>query len=525
MKSYQAHLASTNVKNPNSLKNNQILRSSAIFPFIISKSLDTKILFMGYWLIKRNIKDIILKVSLRSKEGVKIKEEFKNIKQVKAFSISVKKLLKFQSNSIIRSGSIELEIFSKTNMVYPYPAIVVNYEGKNSSTVVHTCGRIYNNKEDFKANNQQQVSETGIDIIPNRNFLPFFAFVNGKTKVSNTNLKIKVINYLGEVLIKKIFIKYLKPYETKFVYFLNENEKKFLRQKKGTVKIDHSFKSFFPRFLSGNIEKNNHNSSLTHTYYDTSNLKDKNTFWPNPNKKIFYDSSVSFPLFKNKKSYTELVIYPNFQKCYIKFNLEIFTSKGLKINKINSVLNLSKKVKKPIYLNIKEILKNKRIQINVNKNYLVKLIIDGKGKVPTRLKFGLNLGYKNKYDIPSNICFNAHVPNLKVLSKPGTFKWAPMLNKYESNFTVSNTSNLKNQNKKANVTLNFWNEINNKCIKKKLVINNNGSYWFDLNKNKKIKKFLKNRTGWVTIQSDNPFVNGWYVEKSKVGFVGADHFF
>ena len=29
----------------------------------------------------------------------------------------------------------------------------------------------------------------------------------------------------------------------------------------------------------------------------------------------------------------------------------------------------------------------------------------------------------------------------------------------------------------------------------------------------------------MTIQSDNPFVNGWYIEKSKVGFIGADHFF
>ena len=58
------------------------------------------------------------------------------------------------------------------------------------------------------------------------------------------------------------------------------------------------------------------------------------------------------------------------------------------------------------------------------------------------------------------------MPNLKVLTKPGTFKWAPLLNKYDSNITISNTSNLKSQNKKANVTLNFWNEINNKCIKK-----------------------------------------------------------
>ena len=41
----------------------------------------------------------------------------------------------------------------------------------------------------------------------------------------------------------------------------------------------------------------------------------------------------------------------------------------------------------------------------------------------------------------------------------------------------------------------------------------------------KIKKFLDKKTGWITINSDNPFVNGWYLEISKKGSVGADHLF
>ena len=147
MKSYQAHLSSTSFKNPQVLKKNQVLRSSAIFPFIINRSLDTKILFMGYWLLKRNIKNVILKINIRSKEGNIINRRLTKIREVKAFSISVKKILNLQSKNFEQTGSIELEILSKVNMVYPYPAVVVNYEGKNSSTVVHTCGRIFNNKK------------------------------------------------------------------------------------------------------------------------------------------------------------------------------------------------------------------------------------------------------------------------------------------------------------------------------------------------------------------------------------------
>ena len=63
--------------------------------------------------------------------------------------------------------------------------------------------------------------------------------------------------------------------------------KKISKTKKGTVKIEHNFKNFFPRFLSGNIERNYHNSSLTHTYYDTSTLKIKIRFGQIQIKKFF----------------------------------------------------------------------------------------------------------------------------------------------------------------------------------------------------------------------------------------------
>lgn len=525
MKSYQAHLTSTTNQKPLFFNKNEILRSSAIFPFIINKVMDTNILFMGYWLLKRNIKNIKLKVKIRKENGILSKQFEKKISKVKAFKISVKKILgKKNLNNSLR-GSIEIEFLSDTNMVYPYPAVVVNFEGKNSSSVVHTCGRIYNNKKDFEQNNQFKVPETGIDIIPSKNFVPFFSFVNGKNKIFKDKISITIINYLGEKLQKVINLKNINPYQTKFVFFLNKNEKEFLKNEKGTVKIKHNFKSFFPRFLSGNLETNENNSSLTHTYYDTSSQKDKYTFWKNPNKKIFYDSTVSFPLFKNKQSYTQLVVYPNFPKCKIKFDIEIYNKLGEQIKSAKSIVKTNRIINRPLYLDIKRILKKRNIKLNYGKDYLVKLIVDGGGKVPTRLKFGLNLGLKKKYDIPSNICFNAHVPNKKILSKPGTFKWGPLLNKFESIIAITNTSNLKNKNNKARINLCFWNEFNDKKIQKKIIINNNGTYWFYLKKNQKIKKFLRRKTGWVTIQSNNPFVNGWYIEKSKYGFVGADHLF
>ena len=77
--------------------------------------------------------------------------------------------------------------------------------------------------------------------------------------------------------------------------FSNENEKKFL-QKKGTVVTEHNFKNFFPRFLSGNIERNYHNSSLTIHITIHRTLKIKIRFGQTQIKKFFM-IPVSFPLF------------------------------------------------------------------------------------------------------------------------------------------------------------------------------------------------------------------------------------
>ena len=144
---------------------------------------------------------------------------------------------------------------------------------------------------------------------------------------------------------------------------------------------------------------------------------------------------------------------------------------------------------------------------------------------PARLKFGYNISNKNKFNFPSNVCFNAVVPNMSMLNKKRTFKWAPIINKKDSKIIVTNFSTLRKNFKNANVEIRFWREKDNKFISKKLIINDNGSYWFELNKEKKVKNFLKNKSGWITITGDSPFLSGFTVEDSKTGILGADHVF
>ena len=212
MKSYLNHLQdmSSEIKSVN--------RSSAIFPFIVSKSFSTKVHFLSYWFLKRGIEKIQLVISLRCAKGKLLVRKNSSLdKTVKAHCISVCDYLKLGHKNIF--GSIEIEVFSDQNLIYPYPAFVVNFETKNSSSFVHSCGRTFNNEFDKKNNTKFLPEESGFDILPNTETKPFFSFVNSNETLLNKTISIQVVNVFGEILRKKIIIKKLNKYETKFIFF------------------------------------------------------------------------------------------------------------------------------------------------------------------------------------------------------------------------------------------------------------------------------------------------------------------
>ena len=524
MKSYQNHLKSIN-NGKNYIQRKPIFRSSAIFPFLINKELNTNIYFLGYWLIKRKIKEVSLLITLRNNTGNIIKRESILIDKVKSFNLSIKKYLQVKKNEHI-FGSIELEIFSSQDMVYPFPAFVINLKGSSTSSFVHTCGRVYNDIADLESNNSELTPESGFDISEKKNCAPFFSFVNGPKKIIDEKINLSLINHKGLVKSKTIKFNKIRPYETIFVNFLKQKEKKFFENKKGIVRIKHNFKTFFPRFLSGNFDKKKFNSSITHSYYDLSEKEDTDQYWKNPNKNNFFNSSIGIPLINKNNYFTELAVYPNFAKNVFKLNLQVFDETGNLAGSLKNILSINKNFNKPTYLNLNNIITKNKIFLNFKRNYFCRIYSSGEKKILTRLKFGLNVGKKtNEETFSSNICFNAQVPVNSILKKSGTFKWGLLQNSNDSNILLSNISFLKKKFKKADVVLKFWNEHSDISMHKKITIPDNGNYYFSLNKNKKIKKFFKGKSGWMTVQSNNPFVNGWYFEFAKKGSVGADQLF
>ena len=137
MKSFYEHLRSRHEFGEKiDYKKKPILRSSGIFPVVKNKSYSSRILFLGYWVIKRKIPEVSFLVTLRNDTGIILMREFFTIKNPKSYTINLdslleKTLISDKSNFL---GSIEVEIFSTQDMVFPYPALILDYFNNDFNT-------------------------------------------------------------------------------------------------------------------------------------------------------------------------------------------------------------------------------------------------------------------------------------------------------------------------------------------------------------------------------------------------------
>lgn len=532
MKTYSSHLKTTRSEGEELPTNYRpVFRSSAVFPVLIRKNFDTEITFLGYWFIKREIDEISVVLTYRSEHGEVLRVKSLLLNSVRSYVFSTKKELDSLMNGEENfTGSIELEIFSARDMVFPYPAITVAFKSELGTTFVHTCGRIYNDMSDFNETSDLKVSESGFDVIPSEGFNTFISFVNGPIRLVNQTLKLRFNNFEGETFEKELYLGDIVPYSTRYEFlFENEVEKLFFRGKKGSVTIDHTFEGFFPRLIVGNIFDDYRAMSLTHTFYDTSDHTDVDAYWDNPNIDDYCDSVISFPI-TPMSDYTELVVYPIHAPHNWNISLSFYTSSGDLIGSEKNVVAVTEENHKVHYIDansiLKRILHDNQFEGDISQEIVVcKAIVDGGGRTPARLKFGLNIGQNSNIDLPSNICFNATVPNKKLVSKSGTFKWCPIFLGENTSIPIINTSFLKTGNKNAKLEIDVWRATDSKSIKYAVEVFNNGCVDIMDGRLEEVEKFLDNQTGWVTIRSDNPFVLGFYITNRHEGVIGADHIY
>jgi hypothetical protein len=502
-----------------------VFRSSVLFPAIINENFSTRLTFLGYWFLKRQITEIAIVITCRNQLGEIIKRDNRIIHTAKSYILDLKELLDDADTSSFL-GSIEVEIFSTKDMVYPFPAFVINIFNSDFCTAVHSVGRTYNNIEDQLQAESAIVPEAGFDIRETNDLHGFLSFVNGSSLLEDGQISYIITNSKYEKIFGEINLGKILPYEMIFFEFNKyvDNLDFFLGNNSGTISLKHNFQGFFPRFLVGNLQDSFPSLSITHSYYDCTSCKQESDYWMQNDSRHF-DSGILIPLFLLNDFYTDLIIYPIASPSEFTLSIQILQTNGDVISSFPNFIKINSNDQKLLKIDFKELFENNQIDFNKAKSAFITADWNS-NKIPTRLKYGLNVGIKNKQSkLPCNICFPSILANPAIETKPGSFHWCPLLNVGNSVFTLSNASTIKNYSRTTNVILTFYRENDSKIIKRNIVIPPFGNYVFELDNEPEIKDFIGTQPGWLTATADVPYLYGFYFDFQSCGFVAGDHVF
>ena len=531
MRSYQSHLQATQSAGEALVANRKpVLRSSAIFPVLHTDVYSSKVIFMGYWLLKRNIKEVGLLYTLRNAAGTLLSRKYMLLDSAKAWSVQMSEFADLLHESSepadAFTGSLELEVFSTQDLVFPYPAFVLVYYNENASSVVHTVGRIYNDIEDLQQNNEYQVSESGFDIYGRDGLSPFLSFTNGPLPTEHPKVTYEIVDTYQKATSGTFDLPSLKPYETVFLYLKEYLDlQTLLGDEPGMIRFGHNFTGFFPRFLVGNLDQIARSVSITHSYYDSSSVADTRAYWPRQDDR-FLDSSTSIPLYLTDGFFTKLVVYPIFSPSDFTLSFRFFDADGELLGETPNAYQFRSSDSQYVQLDLGELAKQADVSSDETKTAQLIAQWANAERIPTRLKFGLNVGQNDKpSSLPSNICFAPQVGNPKILDKPGTFRWAPFVNVGHSEIVLTNSAPLKMYDRLANVVLSFYHESDQAVIERTCVVPPNGLYTIRLSDDDELRQFFGDDSGWLTARADNPFLNGYYFDFHPNGAVAADHLF
>lgn len=527
MRSYYEHLQTTMTPPKTAIAPRPVYRSSAIFPVMQMPEISSRILFMGYWILKRNIHEISTVVTLRDSAGKVLARNNFMIQEAKTFRIELADQLEncgFPRN-IDFIGSLEVEFFSTQNLVFPFPAVVVNYYGPHFSTVVHTAQRVYNDFDDMAKNSQKEVPESGFNIYADDDREPFIGLINGSVPVDNGNIDMLFFNSKQETLNCHLDLGKLAPYETKMIYPAHSFDlKNFLQGKPGTGKIRFHVNWIFPRLLVGNIHHHIPAVTITHTYYDCSQADADSDYWLSSDP-AWYPMALMVPAAVAKNHFTNVYFYPIYSPSIFAIDVEIFDSDGLLLAGKQNVLTISSS--KPQFHCIPLRLLCQEFNIPDDTNYSARIIARplNDTQLPSRIKLGLDIGIQG-FQTPCNICTNLHPFNPALETKPSTFRWSPVLaDQNSATVWLINSSPAIHYNRSATIEMTFFRESDAETIKRTLTLAPNAFTIIHVNEDPELNVFFNNNIGWMTAIASNPYTTMFYFAETAAGVTGGDHGF
>lgn len=525
MRSYYAHLNTVEQKKKGTAK--PTFRSSAIFPVLNMPGISSRILFMGYWILKRNIKEVAAVITLRSSEGQLLHRTTESITEPKTYRIELKDQLDkagFDREAAFE-GSLEVEFFSTHDFVFPFPATVLNYYGPNFSSVVHTAQRVYNDYDDMKNNSQKTVPESGFNIYADQDKEPFIALVNGSQEVKSGKFHITFYNSFHESITHTIELGDILPYQTHFIFPARHFDlKSFLNNHVGAIKASFHVNWIFPRLIVGNMDYRDPSINITHTYYDCSKADSEEDYWF-MNEEGWYPASLMVPVSIKDTRYTNIYFYPIYSPSIFDVDVEIYNAAGELLGHKSKALHIEAPLSELLAIDMKKLCDE--LKISDDQDLGARIIAKTtEGRViPSRIKIGLDIG-KDADHLPCNICTNLQPFNPSLETKPRAFRWSPVLtNERHPYLWILNSSPAVHYKRESEVDVTFYREKDAQTVNKKIILPPNGFIVMRPNEMEELASFFEGTIGWMTAVSNNPYTTTFYFVEHSSGVVGGDHGF
>lgn len=345
---------------------NTVHRSSLLVPRF--EHTKTNISFLNHFLLKRNNRNITLKITPINTHGHSKDAISLAINEPKVYSLNLEELFS-DYNDIIE---YIVEFYSDVNLFIPFPAVMINHIGYDFVNSVHSFNRVLNDVFEDDKINMHQVHESSIDVLSNKEYDTFFNFATGPFTVTEA---ISILN--SQNIEKKIIPSEIKRFSNKN-YFLSELFNCELSD--GTVLkiLQPKQPLFYGRLLAGIMNKSTKAFSANHSYYDSSSTEE---YFQN-------DTSYrTYPYFAN--SLNRITMYPIMSPSELNIHIELYEATKKFISHPLVIVSPSNT---SISFDINSLVQ----ESGFKKVSLFKVVAQSKnGKIPTRVNHQLIYGPLN----------------------------------------------------------------------------------------------------------------------------------
>lgn len=368
-----------------------VFRASGVFYAIVDETRTTVVSFMNYWKLKNNNDQIGTLVTLRDRDGVRLARSYFELDKT-VYQIDARELLELaqqQSNADMVTpnrfeGTMELEFYSKEDMKFAFPALLVFYTHPTGVSCVHTNQRIFNNREDLERGSKFNAWQTGFDIHCRDGAKPFVFLVNGERAAKDAEARLILFNEAGARLDRTVALGDLPAYGARRLDLRSvDGVTDFLGDGTGFVKADVDLADVYCRFACG-VEQADGFIAVTHSYFDCNGFADY--YGADAFAADTYTCFVPVNLVDRVDA--EVVFYPIQSPAVMRFAVQAFNETGAERAWIDCERPFYTDAGEQYRMDPKAILADAGVETGAEM-VCIHLSSDN-GEIPSRITFGLN---------------------------------------------------------------------------------------------------------------------------------------